>query len=307
MNEEKTIQKRTHTKGFILALIASSLWGVSGAVLQFVSQNKQIPAEWFIGVRTLTAGTIILIIAFFSMPKGQKSHIFDIFKNWRDVLFLLLFAIFGLIGNMYTFFLSIQHGNAASATILQYLSPLFIVLGGIFFMRQKPTRVDIVSFTLALLGIVLLITRGNLNHLSIPLDSLIWGILSGVTAAMYIVFPKQLISKYSPLVVTGWGFLVSGILFNIYHPFWINPPKLDTQGILGVGTVILIGTILAFLIMVMSLKYTTSTIVSITDAVQPFITFVLSIAFLGADFSPMELVGSAIVIFAIYILNKYDV
>lgn len=306
MNDEKKQLKKIHTKGFLLALIASSLWGVSGTVLQFVSKNKALPAEWFIGVRTLTAGIIILLVALISMPKGKKSQIFAIFTNKKDILLLVLFSLFGLIGNMYSFFLSIQHGNAASATILQYLSPLFIVLGGIFFFRQKPTRVDIISFVLALLGILLLITKGNFSHLSIPTDSLIWGIISGITAALYIVIPKQLISKYSPLVVTGWGFMLSGILFNIYHPFWINPPKLDLSGALGVGTVILIGTVAAFLIMVMSLQYTTSTIVSITDAVQPFITFILSIFFLGASFSIPELIGSAIVIFSIYILNRYD-
>ncbi|GKQ43311.1 membrane protein [Companilactobacillus sp. RD055328] len=306
MKTDKQTMHKFRTKGFILALIASSLWGVSGAVLQFVSKNKAIPAEWFIGVRTLIAGAIILFVAFISLPKGKKKDFFAIFTNKKDVLLLLLFSIFGLIGNMYTFFLSIQHGNAASATILQYLSPLFIVLGGIVFLRQKPTRVDVISFVMALFGIVLLITKGNFSHLSIPMDSLIWGILSGVTAAMYIIFPARLIQKYSPLLVTGWGFMVSGILFNIYHPFWIDPPKLDTGSILGVGTVILIGSVAAFLIMVMSLQYTTSTIVSITDAVQPFITFVLSILFLGSTFSIVEIIGSIIVIFAIYILNRFN-
>ncbi|MGR3741184.1 DMT family transporter [Companilactobacillus sp. DQM5] len=306
MEKEKQTLRKLHTKGFLLALIASSLWGVSGTVLQFVSKDKAIPAEWFIGVRTITAGTLILLVALITMPKGKKSKIFDIFKSWKNILLLVSFSLFGLIGNMYTFFLSIQHGNAASATILQYLSPLFIVLGSIIFLRQKPTKVDVITFFLALFGILLLITKGNINHLSIPLDSLIWGIFSGVTAALYIVIPKQLISEFSPLVVTGWGFFVSGILFNIYHPFWINPPKLDTGSILGVGTVILIGTVAAFLIMVMSLQYTTSTIVGITDAVQPIITFILSIFFLGSSFSFIEIIGSLIVIVAIYILNRYN-
>lgn len=306
MNEEKQMLKKIHAKGFLLALIASSLWGISGVILDFVSRGKSLPVNWFIGVRTITAGSLILLIALLTLPKGQKGKIFDVFKNKNDIILLLLFVFLGLIGNLYSFYLSIQSGGAASATILQYLSPLFIVAGGILFFHQKPTRVDIISFVLALIGIVLLITKGDFTTLSIPPKALFWGIISGATAAMYIVFPAKLIAKHSPLVVTGWGFFLSGIFWNIIHPFWINAPKLDTTSILGVGAVILIGTVGAFLIMVMSLQYTTSTIVSITDAVQPFITFVLSIIFLHASFSFIEIIGAVIVVLSIYILNKYN-
>lgn len=306
MDKEKQMLKKIHAKGFLLALIASSLWGISGVILDFVSRGKSLPVNWFIGVRTLTAGTLILLVALITLPKGQKGKIFDIFKNKTDIMFLLLFVFFGLLGNLYSFFLSVQSGGAASATILQYLSPLFIVASGILFFHQKPTRVDLISFFLALVGIILLITKGDVTTLSIPPKALFWGIISGATAAMYIAFPARLIAKHSPLIVTGWGFFLSGIFWNLIHPFWINAPKLDTSSILGVGAVILIGTVGAFLIMVMSLQYTTSTIVSITDAVQPFVTFILSILFLHTTFSLIEIVGAIIVVLSIYILNKYN-
>ncbi|MEL1196614.1 EamA family transporter, partial [Staphylococcus epidermidis] len=78
--------------------------------------------------------------------------------------------------------------------ILQYLSPLFIVIGTLAFLRKWPNRIDIISFGIALIGVFLSITKGNIHTLTIPFNSLIWGILSGVTAAFYVVLPRPIVN-----------------------------------------------------------------------------------------------------------------
>ncbi|NVY96515.1 EamA family transporter [Lactobacillus sp. DCY120] len=293
--------KQRQKRGTILALTASAIWGVSGTVMQFVAQNAAVPATWFIGTRTLIAGTILVIIALLQ-PKKQAS---PLFKNWSNVLLLVSFSIFGLLANMYTFYYSIQGGNSAAATILQYLSPLFILLGMILFGKQKPTKNNMGAFVIALIGVFLLITQGDIHHLSIPFDSFIWGVLSGLTAALYVVLPQILIKRgCSPVEVTGWGMFISGILSQFVRPIWHLPAHFDLAAAIGVGTIILLGTLMAFLIMITATQYVSSAIVSITDAVQPLVTFVLSACFLGAKFSPVEIFGALVVIVAIYILNR---
>jgi len=303
MDESKKMTKNTLNRGFWLAFCASALWGISGTVLQVVAKNLNIPAMWFIGTRTTVAGVLLLAVGLIILP---KSEFFAVFKNWKDLLILLSFAVFGLLANMFTFFHAIKTGNSSTATILQYLSPLFIMLGAIIFTHKKVSRVDVISFALALVGVVLLITRGDFGHLSIPLVSILWGVGSGVTAALYVTIPQTLIAKYHGILITGWGMLIAGIISNFFHPIWVNPPKMTGTSILGIGTVILLGTVMAFLLMVMSTKYTTAAIISITDAVQPFTTLVLSIIFLHYAVNFAEVVGAIVVVFAIYVLNKYD-
>jgi len=41
------------------------------------------------------------------------------------------------------------------------------------------------------------------------------------------------------------------------------------------------------------------------DAVQPVVTFILSIIFLGLKVSLIEIIGSVLVVFAIYILQRF--
>ena len=303
MEESKKLAKKTLDRGFWLAFCASALWGISGTVLQVVAKNLNIPAMWFIATRTTVAGIILLIVGLIVLP---KSEFFAVFKNWKDLLTLVSFSVFGLLANMFTFFHAIKTGNSSTATILQYLSPLFIMIGAIMFTKKKTSRVDIISFVLALVGVVLMITRGDLGHLSIPFVSVLWGIGSGITAALYITIPQTLIAKYHGILITGWGMLIAGLISNVFSPIWVNPPKMTTTSILGIGTVILIGTVLAFLLMVLSTRYTTAAIISITDAVQPFTTLVLSVIFLHYAVNLAEVIGAVIVVLAIYVLNRYD-
>ncbi|CAJ1191920.1 DMT family transporter [Companilactobacillus nantensis] len=303
MEESKKLAKKTLDRGFWLAFCASALWGISGTVLQVVAKNLNIPAMWFIATRTTFAGVILLAVGLIVLP---KSEFFAVFKNWKDLLILISFAIFGLLANMFTFFHAIKTGNSSTATILQYLSPLFIMIGAIVFTKKKTSRIDVISFVLALIGVTLMITRGDIGHLSIPLISVIWGIGSGITAALYVTIPQTLIAKYHGILITGWGMLIAGIISNFFSPIWVNPPKMDTASVLGIGTVILLGTVSAFLLMVMSTKYTTAAIISITDAVQPFTTLVLSIIFLQYAVNIPEVIGAIVVVLAIYVLNRYD-
>lgn len=58
--------------------------------------------------------------------------------------------------------------------------------------------------------------------------------------------------------------------------------------------------------MVFSTKYTTAATISITDAVQPFTTLILSILFLSYAANLVEIIGGIIVVVAVYLLSRYD-
>lgn len=287
-------------KGIAWAALASTMWGISGTVLQLISQNLAIPATWMLSTRTLVTGIILLVISVIKYGKG----IFHVFSSWQSTLSVVSYAIFGLMANLLTFYYAIQRGNASAATILQYLSPLFIVLGGIIIFRRRPFRSDIIAFVIALIGVVLCITRGNITKLDIPLDSLLWGIGSGITAALYVVLPQRAAEDNSPIVVLGWGTMIAGILFNLIRPFWVNPPVITTTLVASVSTVVLFGTIFPFGLLMYATRFAPSDVVSIMDALQPIVTAVLSVIFFHLVQNWVEILGIALVILAIYILQE---
>lgn len=287
-------------KGIMWAAIASMMWGISGTVLQLISQNLAIPATWMLSMRTISAGVILLVISLVLYGK----RIFDVFKTWPTAISVISYAILGLMANLFTFYYAVQTGNASAATILQYLSPLFIVLGGIVFKHRRPLRSDLIAFAIALVGVILCITRGNLHGLALPFVSLMWGLGSGITAAFYVVLPQRASADNPPVVVLGWGTMIAGILFNLYRPFWVNPPHISTTLVASVATVVLFGTILPFGILLHATKFAPSDVVSIMDAVQPITTSILSVIFFHLVLNWVEIIGIILVIIAVYVLQK---
>ncbi len=69
-------------KGIGLAALASTMWGISGTVLQLISQNLAIPATWMLSVRTLVTGIILLIFSAFRYGK----EIFNVFKERESLI-----------------------------------------------------------------------------------------------------------------------------------------------------------------------------------------------------------------------------
>jgi len=289
-------------KGIFWAIVASAMWGVSGTVLQFISQGQSIPASWFLSARTSGAGIVLILISLIFYGKET----FTIFRSLREVGWLLAYGLLGLGANLMTFYMSVQTGNSAASTILQYLSPLFIVVGSLLFKHDRPLRSDLVAFAVAMIGVFLAITRGDVTRLSIPFDSLMWGIGSGLTAAFYVTLPRPLIKQYghSPITVLGWGTLVAGVAFNLVHPVWVSMPPITTELVGSMSTVIIVGTIVPFALVLYSTRFAPSDVISIVDATQPVVTFILSIIFLSLKVSIAEIVGSALVILAIYLLQQ---
>lgn len=287
-------------KGMIWAGMASLSWGISGTVLQLISQTLEVPGPWMFSTRTLITGLVLLLISAFR----YGSRIFDVFKDRESCISVVTYGLFGLAANLMTFYYSIQKGNASTATILQYLSPLFIVLGMIFIKRNRPLRSDLLSFAIALLGVFLCITRGDVTHLAVPASSLFWGLLAGITAAFYVVLPQKASRKNPPLVVLGWGTMIAGIFFNILHPFWVGVPALTPTLISSVATVIVFGTILPFGMLLHASSMAPSDVVSIMDALQPITTTILSVIFFNLDINLAEVGGIVLVLIAIYILQN---
>ena len=286
-------------KGIGWAALASVMWGISGTTLQLISQNLAIPATWMLSTRTIITGVILLAISF--ILYGRRT--FDVFKSRDTAISVVTYAIFGLMLNLLTFYYAVQTGNASAATILQYLSPLFIVMGNVIFLRQRPLRSDIIAFVLALVGVVLCITRGDLHSLALPVTSLLWGLGSGITAAFYIVLPRRAAAKNPPLVVLGWGTMIAGVLFNLYRPMWVNPPHISITLVLSVGTVILFGPILPFGLLLHASNFAPSDVVSIMDALQPIVTSILSVIFFHLFMNWVEITGIILVLLAIYLLQ----
>lgn len=286
-------------KGTFLAIIGTMLWGISGTVAQFLFQNKGFNPEWLVVIRLLLSGTILLLYGYIRSDKDIKT----IWKSRRNRIDLLLFSILGMLGVQYTYFAAISHGNASTATILQYLSPVIITCYLIIKNKKLPSSQQIFAISLAMIGTFFIITKGNIHSLSLSKAALFWGVCSAICAAIYTLQPISLLKQFSSTAVIGWGMLIGGLFFSFINPPFNFIGIWSTSSILSLVFIVIFGTIIAFYCYLESLKYLIPIDASILSCVEPLSATFLSAIWLNTLFGLAEFTGIICVIVAVITLS----
>lgn len=287
-------------KGILMVIAGASMWGGSGVAGQYVLQDCGFSTEWLVVTRMIMAGIIML-----ALDRVQHSDgIMVIWRSREDVRDLLIFATLGMLMVQYTYFASIKAGNAAAATVLQYLMPAIIIIYMALKTRRAPQKIEILCVVLAIVGTFVLVTHGSLDTLSIPLDALLWGLLSAVAAAIYTTTPKRLIRKWRATLVVGWGMLIGGLVLSPLCPPWQFVGDWQALSALTYAYIIIFGTVVAFGCYLGSTKYIEPTETSILGSVEPLSAIVFSVIFLGASFGVLDIAGTLLIISTVFFLAK---
>ncbi|PGH79836.1 EamA family transporter [Bacillus thuringiensis] len=295
-------------KGIIMVIIGACLWGLSGTVAQQLFQYDNVSTEWLVTIRLLISGIILLMISSFGT---RKKEIFDIWKQKSDAIKMILFGLFGMLAVQYTYFASIKEGNAAVATLLQYLAPIFITVYLLFKWNVRPSKIDFISITLSLVGTFLLLTNGSVHNLAVSTPAIIWGILSGLSLAFYSLYSKELLKKWSSPVIVGWGMIIGGIGVTIVHFISTNEfILLSTMKYVKISTlplitfVVIFGTLIAFYLYLDSIRYLTPKETTLFGCTEPLAAIISSVLILHVPFQSFQLLGAFCVIVMVLILSQ---
>lgn len=282
-----------------MVLTAGASWGIAGTVAQYLFQQRNFSPEWLVVVRLLVSGLLLLCVT----GLRSKRNIWEIWRSKYDIISLLIFSIFGMMTVQYTYFAAIEHSNAATATVLQYLAPVIVAMFIVFRMRKAPSKLEILALGFALIGTFLLVTKGNLTSLSISGLALFWGLLSAFSLAFYTLHPMQLLSRWGSGIVVGWGMVLGGTAFSFIHPPWKFVGEWSFSSAIGVIFIILFGTLIAFYLYLESLTYISASETSLLACVEPLSAAVVSVVWLKVTFGFSEWLGTLFILSTVLILT----
>ena len=292
------MMKRYEIIGIILTLLGATLWGVSGTSVQFVGNFRNMNLEWLLTMRLITAGLLTVLYGWIR----QGNAIFNVFRNWRDTLGLVIFGVFGMALCQYTYFRSIVIAGAGIATVLQYLAPSMIIIYLLMRYGKRPSTGEIISVILALAGTICLMGNNGFSFESFRSDVLFWGLLSAVGVAVYSVSPVRLLATYGSIPIVGFGMLLSGLvaaaLFQQPHSYatW------DVWTVVGCFNVVFLGTIVSFNAYLEGVKRIGAVPGSILSSIEPISAAFFGWALLGNQFNWVGILGMAMIIATVIII-----
>lgn len=290
--------KKNKLKGVLLAMTAAVFWGFSGNCGQYLFNYKNMDPTWLTACRLLLAGSILCIFAHFT-EKDRHA----IFQNKRDIGVLIAFSIIGLAFCQYTYLLTISYSNAGTATVLQYLGPVFLLLFTCLIAKRRPRLPEIAAIILALAGTFLLATHGKIGTLVLEKRVLVWGIISAVSLMLYTVMPTGLIKKYGSTVVTAYAMLFSGVVFSLLLPIWHCEVMWDLRAVLALMGVVLPGTAIAYLLYLKAVALIGPLKTSLFATVEPLAAMFFASVWLGTSFQAADYAGLVCIMLMVVLLT----
>ena len=294
------MKNNTQLTGYIYALSAAILWGVSGNFGQFLFQQRAMGIEWLVVTRLLISGVILLALS----ASQKKKDFWIIFRNKKDTVDLILYTFLGIVAVQYTYFAAIKHSNAATATVLQYVGPVLIAIYLAFVNRKLPSLKQFIAILLAITGTFLLVTHGSFETLSISNEGLFWGLLSAAALAYYTVKPVNLLNKYPAALVIGWGMVIGGIGFSFVHAPWKVSGEWDGYTWVFTLFIIFLGSLVSFYIYLSAVKMIGAQTTSLLASAEPLSATVMAVFWLNVPFGLMDWIGTICIVATILLLAR---
>ena len=264
-------------KGTIYSLLSGLIWGICGILGEYFFAHYQVSSGWITSMRLLVAGSVVLILSSFQL----RSQLFDIWKNWKNYLPFLTYAILGIFSVQFFFYLGVEYSNATTATILQFISPIFILLFNRIIYKKKASKSAIFYVLIAMIGVFLMATKGDLSKLSITPLALITGLLSALGLMFNVILPQRFAKNYGFVPTVGWGMIIAGLFSNFIYPVYEISFQVDAISILICLTIAFLGTAFAFFLSMKAVSLVSPLVVSVVSASEPLSSAILSVLFLG--------------------------
>lgn len=255
--------------------------------------NSTYFAAWITGWRLFWAGVLLLLI----YKLTTHNSLLGIWKDSKSLWELIVFGVLGVMPSQLFYFLGINYSNAATATVLQFTSPIFIMIY-LAYVKHHVYLMDVISIVGVLFGTFMLVTGGHIGQLNVSVLGLICGIFGGLACAIYTILPGHLLHFYRPELLCGWAMII-GSLPLLLGLSTVKQPHFDWPLLIEFVAIVTIGTIVAYGLYLSSLQYLNPMTAGVLSATEPLTTTLFTVLVLGTRFTPGEMLGGSIIILTV--------
>ena len=264
-------------KGTLYSLFSGLIWGICGILGEYFFTHYPVSSGWITSMRLLVAGSLVLALSAVQL----RSRLLDIWKDKKNYLPFLAYAILGIFSVQFFFYLCVEYSNATTATILQFISPVFILFYNRIVYQKKASITAILYVLIAMLGVFLMATKGDLSQLSMTPLALVTGLLSAVGVMFNVILPQRFARHYGFVPTVGWGMILAGLFSNLLYPVHHVTFQLDATSVMICLIIAVFGTAFAFFLSMKAVSLVSPLVVSVVSASEPLSSALLSVLFLG--------------------------
>lgn len=278
--------------GYIYVLAAATQWGMIGPFARLAFEQGVAPLE----VAFWRAGLGGCLFALHALIIGQCR------VQGRD---LPVITVFGLVcvGVFYgAYQKTVELGGASMAAVLLYTAPAWVALLAWLFLKEHLGRMKLLALAMTLIGVfgvslgpdgLTVLRQGGWNLAAVG-----FGLLSGFTYALYYLFGKHYLGRYSAATLMLFALPIGAISLLPWVEF--QPKNLTAWAALcGLGLVTTYGAFLAYCAGLRRLEATRASVVA---TFEPVVAATVAYVWWSERLGWLGLLGAALIIGAVLVM-----
>jgi len=300
-------------RGYFFIAAAAFLWGVSAALGRAVFTGKLPlgnaalrPVDPLILSQTRTTFSLLVLLPLLVASQGWQR----IKLPARDLAYCFLLGTLGVAVSNYFYYVAIQRTNVATAIIVQYTAPVWVLLYVVARRQQTLSLQKVAAVALAVAGIALVIgiigPKQN-DGRSLRLDSygLIAALLASFSFAFYNVGGHRILARYDRWRVLVWTLAAAAAFWLVVNPPWkivaAHYAPLQWVFLFVFSMISVLG---AFSLYFLGLQHLEPTRAIIASCLEPVFSILLAALLLGEVLRPIQTLGIIFVLAAIVIVQR---
>lgn len=280
----------------VLILLAAFLWGLTGVFVRTLNYFGLDNMQLLFFRSSITALSLIIYLLIKDRSK-LKIKLKDI---WYFIgTGILSFTLFGV-----AYFYTIANASMSLAAMLLYTAPFFVMIMATIFFREKITAVKIISLLTAALGCFMIC--GTDKNTTVTPFIIFTGVASGFCYALYSIFGRVALKKYSSVTVTVYTFIFASIASIVMVDFHMVADIFVTKP-LTIPISVLFAYISAFfpyILYTQGLKNTEPGKAAVMATFEAVVASVAGVLIFHEILTTVAVSGIILVLFSVFLLNR---
>ncbi len=278
--------------GYAYVLCAAALWGLIGPLSKL---------SFAAGMDTVEVAFYRAAVAWIFFA-GQAVVNREVRIASRDLPAVAGFGVVGIAGLFGAYVVAVEAGGAALASVLLYTAPAWVALMSWLFLKEPMGGYKVAAVVATILGVAgVSLGPGFSGQAGVGAKAILFGLLSGVTYALYYIFGKYYLGKYKTPTLFLYALPVGALAMLPFVRF--TTPTL--AGALPCLALAVLSTYGAYSVYYAGLRRLEATRAAVVATLEPVIAAVLAYAMFGERFGVLGYLGACAIIGSV-LLTVWD-
>jgi drug/metabolite transporter (DMT)-like permease len=294
-------------RGYFYIGSAAFLWGISATLGRAAFTGRLLPGgaslrtiEPLILSQSRATLSLAVLLPILLMRRGASV----LRVPGRDLLQFFLLGILGVAVSNYFYYLAIQRTNVATAIILQYTAPVWVLLYTAVRGAERPSWQRVAAVGLAVIGCALAVGLVGSGGFRMDAIGITAAILAAFSFAFYNVGGHQVLARYDRWKVLLWVLVATSTFWIFVNPPWKIVAAHYSRQQWGFMLVFSLVSVLGpFSCYFAGLQHLEPTRAIVTSCLEPVFSIVITALVLGELVKTMQTAGIVLVLVAIVLIQ----